>query len=524
MRWSRYYFSTARETPADVRPAGRQLMARAGLIRKGLAAGTWSHLPFGCRSLAKLAALARRELDAAGSQELDLARDLTATDLLRPVLQSHRQLPVSFHQIRDLKADVWAFAAHPEIKDEVQARTAAWQEMQSFFGRLFAACRLSPGPVETFGSSLLLVPAESGGIKALRCPLCGYAATTDKAATRIAAEDAAVEDAAAEAPHLREVKTPGMKTVEDVARFFGVPPYRVVKTLLYETEKGVVAALARGDREINESKLADHLGVSRLHLAGEEVVRATTSAPVGFAGPIGLPGVHLVADETVGQLNGFVCGANRADTHFVDVHWGRDILLERRQYPWPRMGSTDLLRVREGDACPRRRCEGTLEAFRGFAVGEIAGPSIVPVSAFTDDSGTWCPLWRSSYSLDLGEILAVAVEQSHDGDGILWPRPLAPFEALLVALNPDAEAVRTAADQLYGGLLEQGADVLYDDRGERPGVKFKDADLVGFPVRLVVGAKSLAAGNVEISLRSDREKRQVPVAEAVSRVLALLEE
>jgi prolyl-tRNA synthetase len=300
--------------------------------------------------------------------------------------------------------------------------------------------------------------------------------------------------------------------VDDVARFLGVPPRKVVKTLIYETGEGLVAALVRGDREINEAKLACHLGVSRLSLAGEEAVRAATRAPVGFAGPVGLEGIRLVADETVLRLTHFVCGANRADAHFADVRWERDAGVPE---------SADLLRVAAGDPCPR--CDGPLGPLRGIAAGQLAQFAVAG-SAFTDGAGASHPLLAGSYSLALDSIIAAAIEQSHDPDGILWPRPLAPFEVLLVALSPDDEAVKAAADRLYGDLLERGVDVLYDDRDERPGAKFKDADLLGIPVRLVAGAKSLAAANVEISLRRDREKRSIAVTEAVAQVLALLED
>jgi prolyl-tRNA synthetase len=288
-----------------------------------------------------------------------------------------------------------------------------------------------------------------------------------------------------------------------------------VKTLLYETEKGLVAALIRGDREINEIKLANHFDVQHLTLASEEKVRTATGAPVGFAGPVGLAGIPIVADESVRGLTNVVTGANKADAHYVNVNWGRDVDLADWQ---------DLILVTGGDPCPR--CDGTLELFRGIEVGHIFKLGTKYSQAmgcnFTDEEGNDKPMIMGCYGLGIGRTVAAAIEQNHDRDGIIWPRPLAPFEVLLTAVNPEDAEVRRVAEELYGQLLEKGAEVLFDDRDERPGVKFKDADLIGIPVRLTVGAKSLAAGKVEVSLRRDREKHLVPPAEAAAKVLELL--
>jgi prolyl-tRNA synthetase len=507
MRWSRYHLPTTRDVPKNAGSAGRQLMLRAGLVKR-IAPGLWGDLPFGWRSVSKLAALVRRELDAAGALEVHLPASAAIADLVRHDLRSYRQLPVTFYRIDGRRMDAASFHAGAESLD---AAREALHALCALCGRIFAACRLSPLPIETFGGSLFLVPAESGETAALRCPRCGYAAASARAETRLPERNG---DSETEIEPLREVVTPGMKTVEAVARFLGVPAWRLVKTLIYETDAGLVAALVRGDREMNEAKLAHHLGVSRLHLAGEEAVRVATQAPVGFAGPVGLHGIRLVADETVLRLTNFVCGGNRVDVHYVDANWGRDVGAGGVE-------SADLLRVAGGDPCPR--CDGVLEPFRGIAVGETV-QSAVAGSAVADASGAERPLLQESCILDIAQIVAAAIEQSHDQDGILWPRPLAPFEVLLTGLNPADEAVAAAADRFYGELLEKNVEVLYDDRDERPGVKLKDADLLGLPVRLVAGARSLAGGTVEISLRRDREKHLVPVAEAVSRVLDLLME
>jgi prolyl-tRNA synthetase len=302
-----------------------------------------------------------------------------------------------------------------------------------------------------------------------------------------------------------------------VATMLGVPPQRIVKTLLYETEQGLVAVVIRGDREVNEVKLLNFLGVERLQLAGEEQVVAATGAPVGFAGPVDLRGgIDLVADESVRDLPGFVCGANAADAHHVGCNWGVDAT----PTAWG-----DFVMVRGGDPCPR--CDGTLEEFRGIEVGHIfklgTKYSEPMQCTYLDAEGATHPMVMGCYGLGIGRTVAAAIEQNHDADGIVWPVPLAPFSVLLVALNPDDENVQRVAKELYGKLTEQGIDVLFDDRDERPGVKFKDADLIGLPVRVVVGAKSLADGKVELSLRRDRERQHVEPGAVVERVQALLQ-
>jgi len=570
MRWSQYYLYTTREVPNDAEVISHQLMVRAGMIRK-VAAGIYTYMPFGWRSLSKFMAVVRREMNAAGAIELSMPaiqpaelwqesgrwqrygkellrikdrheRDFVfgptheevITDVVRRDVKSYRQLPFNLYQIqtkfRDeirprfglmrgrefLMKDAYSFHTSPESLD------VGYEAMRNAYCRIFEACQLDYTMVEADSGAIggsasheFMVVAETGESAVVRCRGCGYAANVERAETRGLAPAPAPADTHPQQA-LEEVPTPGKHKVEDVARFLKVSPKRVVKTLIYETEKGLVAAVIRGDREINETKLFNHLGVENLTLASEEKVVAATQAPVGFAGPIGLSGVRIVGDETVRHLTNFVCGANKADTHYVNANWGRDIDLA----DW-----TDLVLVTGGDPCPR--CDGTLELFRGIEVGHIfkLGTKYSEKLGcnFTDEEGADRPMDMGCYGVGIGRTVAAAIEQNHDADGIIWPRPLAPFEVLLASLNPDDAEVKKTAEQLYGQLLEHGVDVLFDDRDERPGVKFKDADLIGIPVRLVVGAKSLADGKVEVSLRRDRAKQLVPTVEAVSKVMELLE-
>ncbi|HBL27000.1 MAG TPA: proline--tRNA ligase, partial [Acidobacteria bacterium] len=534
MRWSQYYLFTTREVPNDAEVVSHQLMIRAGMIKK-LAAGIYTYLPFGWRSLAKLSAIVRRELDAAGALELQMpaiqpaelwqesgrwqrygkellrikdrhdrefafgpTHEEVITDLVRRDVKSYRQLPFNLYQIqtkfRDeirprfglmrgrefIMKDAYSFDVDAAGLDK------AYEAMRRAYCAIFDACRLDYSAVEadtgTIGGSAsheFMVMAGSGESAVVRCPSCGYAANVEKAETR--------REPAGEAhppQELQEVATPGKKAVEEVARFLKIAPRRIVKTLIYETEKGLVAALIRGDREVNEVKLMNHLDVERLELASEEKVREATGAPVGFAGPIGLSGLRMVAEESIRHLTNWACGANKEDAHYTGVNPGRDVQLSE---------FADFLLVHGGDACPR--CDGTLEVFRGIEVGHIfkLGDKYSKAlgCTFTDEAGAELPMIMGCYGLGIGRTVAAAIEQNHDADGIIWPRPLAPFEVLLAGLNPDDAEVRRVTEGLYDQLREKGVEVFYDDRDERPGVKFKDADLIGLPVRLVVGAKSL---------------------------------
>jgi prolyl-tRNA synthetase len=263
-------------------------------------------------------------------------------------------------------------------------------------------------------------------------------------------------------------------------------------------------------------KLQNLLGAQHLALASEDKVRQATGAPVGFAGPVGLPSeIALIADLSVEPMRGFVVGANKADAHLTGVHWGRDATPAR----W-----ADLLLVGAGDPCPR--CGATLGLSRGIEVGHIfklgSKYSEAMGCTFTDEAGRDLPMIMGCYGLGIGRTVAAAIEQNHDADGIVWPLPLAPFQVVLLALNPNDAQVARAAEALYAELRAKGLEVLYDDRDERPGVKFKDADLIGVPLRVTVGAKSLADGNVELSLRRDRQKLPVPLAAAAARAVELL--
>ena len=566
MRWTQYYLFTTREVPSDAEVVSHQLMVRAGMIRK-LAAGIYTYLPMGWRSIYKMMRIVRREMEAAGAVELmmpavqpaelwreterwDVFGDLllrirdrherdfcfgptheeVVTDIVRRDVRSYRQLPINLYQIQNkfrdeirprfglmrgrefLMKDAYSFHADDPSMDQT------YESMRQAYCDVFEDCRLDYTMVEAASGAIggsasheFMVLAETGEDAVASCANGDYAANIEKAESPGLPPPDEAEPAECES-----VATPGMTTVAEVTEFLGVPASRLVKTLIYDTEVGPVAALVRGDREINELKLASVLGVPHLRLAADPMVEELTGADVGFAGPLGLPEtVRIVADLSVRDLKNIVCGANKTDTHYVGVNWGRDLELSE----W-----VDILLVAEGDPCPR--CDGVIEIHRGIEVGHIfklgTKYSESMGCTFLDDTGSSHPMIMGCYGLGIGRTVAAAIEQNHDKDGIIWPLPLAPYEVMLISLSPKDESVGQAADDLYRTLQDLDIEVFYDDRDERPGVKFKDADLIGIPVRIAVGARSLAEGKIELSLRRDREKHLIAPSEVPAKVAEIL--
>jgi prolyl-tRNA synthetase len=568
MRWSRTFVFTLRQDPSDAEVVSHRLMVRAGLIAR-LATGIYSYLPLGWRVLHKLQSIIRDEMNRAGSSELVLPavqpaelwqesgrwfaygpellrikdrhqRDFcfgptheeVITDVVRRSVTSYRQLPVNLYQIqvkfRDeirprfglmrgrefLMKDAYSFHASAEDLD------LAYRAMEAAYRRVFTRCGLEFTEVEADTGNIggsesheFMVLADTGEDAVLSCPSCGYGANSEKATTgALAPAPPWPLDTPAEP---RAVDTPGMRSVDEVASFLGVAPAHLIKTMIFETDSEFVAALVRGDLEVNEVKLKNLLGAVHLQLASEQKIEQATGAPQGFAGPVGLAGLRIIADETVMELATAATGANRADTHLVGVVPGRDFAPAQ---------IADLRLARAGDPCPR--CAGRLLERRGIEVGHVfklgTKYSTAMKCGFLDHEGREHPMIMGCYGLGVGRTAAAAIEQNHDERGIIWPLPLAPFEVLLVLLNSDQPEVVAAADRLYEELAAAGVDVFYDDRSERPGVKFNDADLIGFPVRVVVGSRGLADGKVEISLRRDGVKRMVNAADAVTEVEQLL--
>jgi prolyl-tRNA synthetase len=378
------------------------------------------------------------------------------------------------------------------------------------YSAVFTRCKLDFTMVESDvgaigGSSAheFMVLAETGEDAVVKCPAGDYGANLEKASTA----DLAAPEAGAEEP-MTPVDTPGAKTIDQISAFLKIAPARTIKTLIFETDKEFVAAVVRGDLDVHEVKLKNHLGADHLQLASEAKVEQATGGPAGFSGPVGLSGVRIVVDRSVPRLVNVVAGANQPDRHLVNVNPGRD---------FDDHEIADIAAARAGDPCPR--CGSPLEVARGIEVGNIfklGTKYSVPMDcSFLDENGDKKPMVMGCYGLGIGRTVAAVVEQNHDDAGIVWPPPLAPFDVHLIAMNVGDEENRAEAERVYAGLREKGIDVLFDDRDERPGVKFKDADLLGFPLRMTVGGRSLKEGKIELSRRKDRAVEPVAKEQAV---------
>jgi prolyl-tRNA synthetase len=549
MLFSRTLIPTLKETPAEAEAVSHQLLLRAGMIRK-LASGIYNYLPLGLRVLRKVENIVRQEMNRAGAQEVLLpavqpaelwqesgrwgvygkellrfkdrhdrdccfgpTHEEVITDLVRREVRSYRQLPLNLYQIqvkfRDeirprfglirgrefIMKDAYSFHV-----DEADAE-ACYQDMYHAYNRIFQRCGLhfktveaDSGPIGGSFSHEFMVLADTGEDLLASCTRCDYAANLEKAEVP---PGAAANPAPAPAAQPEAVATPGVRTVEEVAAFLGVTPREIVKTLIYETEKGPVAILIRGDHEVNEVKVKNLLGVAELTLAGPNRVQKLTGAEVGFAGPVGLL-LNTYADQAVAALGSMVTGANRDGYHLVNVNPHRDVVLAR---------VADLRVVTDRDPCPR--CGGALTILRGIEVGHIFKLGLKYSQAlkatYLDADGEAQFIYMGCYGIGVSRIIAAAIEQGHDPDGIIWPMALAPLQVGLIPISLAEASTRDLVWRLHDEMEAAGLEVLLDDRDERPGVKFKDCDLLGIPLRVVLGPKTLAAGKAEVRHRRTKE-------------------
>lgn len=566
MRLSRYYAPTLKESPAEAEVISHKLLLRAGLIRK-LSAGIYTYLPLGLRALNNVARIVREEMDRAGALEIlmpavqpaDLwkesgrwdfyGRELlrfidrhdresclgptheeVVTDLVRHEIRSYRQLPVNLYQIqtkfRDeirprfglmrgrefVMKDAYSFD-----KDDAGADASYWAMYDAYariFTRLglkFRAVSADSGAIGGSFSHEFMVLAETGEDTIVACPACDYGANLEKAEAVCPPPG----DIAA-CPPAETVPTPGVHTVGEVAQFLGLPPERIVKTLLYVADGAAVAALVRGDREVNEIKLKNLLDAKDIRLATPEEVTTITGAPVGFAGPVGLAGVAIHADQELALASDWIVGANAGDAHLRHVDLGRDAAIA---------SFTDLREVASGDVCPK--CGAPLDFTRGIEVGHVFKLGLKYSKAlgatFLDEAGKEQFMIMGCYGIGVSRIVGAAIEQNHDERGIIFPRSIAPFELAIVPMGyAKSEAVKAAANQLYDELRSAGVDVLLDDRNERPGVMFAEMELIGIPHRIVVGERGLAKGEVEYQARTDSAAQMVPLADIGAFVKAAL--
>ncbi len=565
MRFTQLFAPTLRDAPREAELVSHKLLLRGGFVRP-LASGVYSYLPLGLRVLNKISVILREEMNRAGGAEmlmpslvprglleesgrdkidvlftaqphdyfLGFTHEEVITDIVRGDVQSYKQLPLLPYQIQTkfrneprprgglircrefLMLDAYSFD-----KDEAGGQRSYFAVREAFT-RMFARCGLDTLSVEADSGAIggsqseeFMVLSEDGEDTVLRCDRTGYAANAE----RCEAVPAPAEDPGTLVVETETFETPGKASIEDVVDFLGIPATRLIKTLIFAGPDGQpVVALVRGDRELNEAKLAKLLG-GPAPLADAATVERVTGAPVGFAGPVGLRvPVRVVADREVETIRDGVTGANAPDAHLVHVLPGRD-------FPHPEYH--DLRTAVAGDVSPAEP-EGRLFTQRGIEVGHVFNfgtrYSQAMGATFSDEGGKSQLMQGGSYGVGVSRLMAAAVEQGHDAGGILWPITIAPFEAVIVLVGVKDDAQKQAAESLHQSLLESGVDVLLDDRDDRPGSKFKDADLLGIPVQVVVG-KSLAEGTVEISLRRDKAgKEAVPVADVAARVRGLVGE
>ncbi len=567
MRLSQYPINTTKETPAEAEVLSHQLMLRAGLIRR-LAAGLYSWLPMGLRSLQKVERIVREEMNRAGAFELVMPvfqpaelwqesgrwteygpellrikdrheRDFVAgptheeviTDIARRELRSYRQLPVNFYQIqtkfRDevrprfgvmrarefIMKDAYSFHLdEASLREGYRVMYEAYTRIFTRTGLTFRAVRADSGAIGGDVSQEFHVLAASGEDAIVFSDGDDYAASLEAAV-------ALAPPGARPAPRepLRRVPTPGVHTIAALAQFLQIEPARCVKTLIVDGSKDeVVALVLRGDHELNAVKAQKLPGVaSPLALAGAERVLAATGAEPGSVGPVGLK-CRVYADHGALALADFVCGANVGGEHLTGVNWERDL---------PAANAADLRNVVEGDPSPSGN--GRLRLARGIEVGHIfqlGTKYSVPMKATVlDEAGRDTPLFMGCYGIGVTRIVAAAIEQNHDERGIIWPQPIAPFQVVLIPLNLQKSArVREVAESLYAELTAAGAEVLYDDRDARPGVKFADAELLGIPHRLVVAERGLESGRLEYRARRDSASTEFPQDEALAFMRARL--
>ena len=575
MRLSKMYVRTLRELPAEAEIPSHILLLRTGMIRK-LASGIYGFMPLGWRSLHKIENIIREEMDKSGAQEILMSaiqpaelweesgrwsaygpelwrikdrngRDFCLgptheeifTDIVRDGVSSYRQLPLNLYQIqhkyRDEARPRFGLMRSREfiMKDaysldkDQEGLDKSYDDMYDAYTRIFTRCGLTFRPVEADSGAIggnasheFTALSEVGESDIAYCESCSMAANVEKAACRDA-EPSPESEAMLE---LQEVHTPGTKTIEEVAGFLNIDKTKTIKALLFEKydedgkADGYVAAFVRGDRDLNMIKLVNALNIPEhaIAFADESKLEAAIGAVGGFTGPIGLHDCTVVVDSELVGLKNLCAGACKLDHHILNVNYGRD-------YEGDIV--TDLKVLKEGDPCPV--CGAPIKHTRGIEVGQVfklgTKYSKAMNAIYKDENQQDHPLVMGCYGIGVSRTLAAVIEQHHDEDGIIWPVSVAPYHVIVTLVKPKDEEQAKLAEEIYQSLLVAGVEAVIDDRDERPGVKFKDADLLGFPIRITVG-KRAGEGIVEYKLRRDSEKSELSVAEAIENAIKLVNE
>lgn len=554
MRVSKLYAPTLREVPAEAEVVSHQLMLRAGFMRKA-AGGIYTYLPLAWCVLKKIERIVREEMDAKGSQELLMpivqpaeiwqesgrwdvygaemfrlqdrhnrcfclgpTHEEMVTTLIRGDVRSYRQLPLSVYQIqnkyRDERRPRFGLMRGREFimkdaysfdRDEA-GLDKSYQDMYDAYTNIFTRCGLNFRPVEAdsgaiggSGSHEFMVIADSGEAEIVFCTSCDYAANVEKAELfPLEAQEEAMLTK-------EEVVTPDCKTIADVCAYLKLPVDHSVKAVAYNSEKGLILCFVRGDHEVNEIKVINTCGVIDLEMATEEQLAAAGTVG-GYMGPVGIDNkkVIVVVDATVMKMHNVCCGANKEGYHFINVNPGRDFTPTY---------VADIRLIQEGDPCPH--CGGEVSKARGIEVGQVfklfTKYSSALKATYLDENGKEQPMVMGCYGVGVSRTMAAAIEQNYDDNGIIWPIEIAPYHVLVVPVNTKDEASAAKAEEIYMQLKKVGLETVIDDRNERPGVKFKDADLIGYPLRVVVGPKTLTEGKLEVKIRKTGEIRYLPL-------------
>jgi len=558
------YAPTLKETPSDVETVSHEYLLRGGFIRK-TAAGIYTYLPLGRRVLLKIENIVREEMNRIGAQEILMPilqpaelwkqsgrwddygpemmklkdrheRDFTlgptheeiVTDLVKNELRSYRQLPLVVYQVankyRDeirprfgllrarefIMKDAYSFHSSWESLDETyELFKEAYSRIMERLGVKYMVIEAETGAIGGNASHEFVVPAKIGETNVLFCEKCGYQASDEKAEYK----GEYTQEQEEEKP-FKKVPTPGVKTIEEVSEFLGVPPSKIVKSLLYKGREGYVMVLIRGDLELNEAKLKAHLKDQSLRMATPEEILKDFGVPVGFIGPIGVD-VKKVADHSVRGLKNFVVGGMEEDTHYVNANHPRDFKVDE----W-----YDLRTMVEGDPCPV--CGEPLKATKGIELGHIfklgTKYSEAMKAYFMDENGEMKPFIMGCYGWGVSRTMAAVVEHFHDENGMIWPLSIAPYTVVVDILNMNDAEQKQVGEKIYQVLSEKGEEVVLDDREVSPGFKFKDADLIGFPIRINVG-RSLKEGVVELKKRYSKELVKVNIKNGFGTLLETLE-
>ncbi|MGA2525833.1 MAG: proline--tRNA ligase [Smithellaceae bacterium] len=562
MRYSEMHLPTGREVPSDAEVISHQLMIRAGMIRK-LTSGIYSYLPLGYRVIRKVEQIVREEMNKAGAQEVHLpmvqpaelwqesgrwihygkellrfrdrhereyclgpTHEEVITDLVRNDVKTYRQLPCNLYQIQTKfrdevrprfgvmrcrefgMKDAYSFDA-----DEAGAQIS-YEKMFAAYNNIFRRCGLIFRPVEADSGSIggkysheFMVIAESGEDAMVFCEKCAYAANLEKAEVAQPKKKSTTQK---EWLPLKKVHTPKVRTIEEVSSFLNVRPQDIVKTLIFSADGMPCAVLIRGDQEVNEIKVKNYLGAAELELADDEMIKKATGAPRGFAGAVKIK-TRVIADYSIMNMINFVTGANKEDYHLKNVNLGRDFDVA---------SFADLRVIEEKDTCSR--CGGKIQFARGIEVGHVfklgTKYSQAMKAAYLDKDGQEKIMIMGCYGIGIGRTVAACIEQNYDKDGIIWPVPLAPYQVIITPVNVNEKNIFEAAENLYISMLVEGIEVIFDDRDERAGVKFKDADLIGIPLRITIGQKNLADGNVELKIRKTGENKLYPLPKIIQEV------